>query len=105
MKLSKNLIRRIVTELSSSIYVVGFSVENSKINKINGTPFISWRISQIYDQGVCIYFYFAFDCAGLKRPDIVYSAIEAKCRKAIMSNGGSLSHHHGIGKIRKRFRR
>ncbi len=34
MKLSKNLIRRIVTELSSSIYVVGFSVENSKINKI-----------------------------------------------------------------------
>lgn len=77
--------------------------EQHAVQKINGKPFISWRISQIYDQGVCIYFYYAFDCSGLGRPDQVYSAIEAKCRRAIMDNGGSLSHHHGVGKIRKRF--
>ena len=33
----------------------------------------------------------------------VYEEVEAECRDEIMKNGGSISHHHGIGKIRKRF--
>jgi len=32
-----------------------------------------------------------------------FEAIENECRTAMMKNGGSVSHHHGIGKIRKRF--
>merc|ERR1712046_153928 len=27
---------------------------------VPGTPFVSCRISQVYDTGVCIYFYFGF---------------------------------------------
>jgi alkyldihydroxyacetonephosphate synthase len=33
----------------------------------------------------------------------VYHEIEASLRQAILDNGGSLSHHHGIGKIRAGF--
>jgi alkyldihydroxyacetonephosphate synthase len=33
----------------------------------------------------------------------LYEAVEHECRDEIMKYGGSVSHHHGIGKIRKRF--
>ena len=32
-----------------------------------------------------------------------YEDIECEIRDEILKQGGSLSHHHGIGKIRKRF--
>ena len=33
----------------------------------------------------------------------MYEDIENDCRDEIMKSGGSISHHHGVGKIRKRF--
>jgi len=33
----------------------------------------------------------------------VFSAIERSARQAILDNGGSLSHHHGLGKLRSLF--
>jgi alkyldihydroxyacetonephosphate synthase len=33
----------------------------------------------------------------------LYDIIEYEARKEILKNGGSISHHHGIGKIRKMF--
>jgi len=38
---------------------------------------------------------------GLENPVETYHAIETEAREEILRNGGSLSHHHGIGKIRK----
>lgn len=73
------------------------------IHKIPGKPYISWRVSQIYGQGVCVYFYYAFVTEGLSKPHKLYSKIEEKCRESIMKKGGSISHHHGIGKIRQKF--
>jgi len=32
-----------------------------------------------------------------------YLAIENAARDEILANGGSISHHHGIGKLRKQF--
>jgi len=32
-----------------------------------------------------------------------YEDIEEKARDEIIANGGSLSHHHGIGKVRQRW--
>ena len=29
--------------------------------------------------------------------------MEDECRDEILKNGGSISHHHGVGKIRKRY--
>lgn len=39
----------------------------------------------------------------MKDPLQVYSEIEELAREEILKAGGSLSHHHGIGKLRKSF--
>ena len=77
--------------------------DEHKKNNLLGKPFLSWRISQIYNQGVCLYFYYAFIIEGLENPHIIYTNIEEKCRQSILDNGGTISHHHGIGKIRNKF--
>jgi alkyldihydroxyacetonephosphate synthase len=66
-----------------------------------GTPFISCRVTQLYDTGVCIYFYFAFYCKGVESPSELYAELEKQARNEILSSGGSLSHHHGVGKLRQ----
>ncbi|XP_055858638.1 alkyldihydroxyacetonephosphate synthase [Episyrphus balteatus] len=64
---------------------------------------ISCRVTQTYDAGCCIYFYFAFKYTGIHNPVETYEAIENSARDEILSSGGSLSHHHGVGKIRKKW--
>jgi len=66
-------------------------------------PFVSCRVTQLYDTGACIYFYFGFPWTGLKDPIKVFSEIEHEARCHIISLGGSLSHHHGVGKLRSSF--
>ena len=69
-----------------------------------GRPFVSCRISQSYVSGVCLYFYLAFTYHGdMVDPAAMYTALEAKCRQTILDHGGSLSHHHGVGHIRRAF--
>jgi alkyldihydroxyacetonephosphate synthase len=59
-------------------------------------PFVSFRLTQVYETGATIYVYFGFRYDGLKDPVEVYSAIEDGAREETMKNGGSISHHHGI---------
>ena len=59
----------------------------------------------MYDAGACIYFYFAFTYGNMDvlKAAEVYEELETIARNEIMASGGSLSHHHGIGKIRKKW--
>ncbi|XP_066933176.1 alkyldihydroxyacetonephosphate synthase, peroxisomal-like [Clytia hemisphaerica] len=66
-------------------------------------PFVTCRVTQTYDAGACIYFYFGFLYHGLPEPLKIYEDVENAARQEVMRNGGSVSHHHGIGKIRKQF--
>ena len=68
-----------------------------------GKPFISCRVTQVYPTGVCIYFYFAYYFKGVEKPSDVFSEMEHAARDEVLRSGGSLSHHHGIGKIRRDF--
>jgi alkyldihydroxyacetonephosphate synthase len=68
-----------------------------------GKPFISCRVTQVYHTGACIYFYFATYMKGVDDPAHVYAEIERAARDEVLRSGGSLSHHHGIGKLRRRF--
>ena len=77
--------------------------EEHSRRELPGRPFFCSRVTQIYQTGVCVYFYFGFGIAGVEQPSRVYSEIEAAARAAILRSGGSLSHHHGVGKIRQRF--
>ena len=68
-----------------------------------GKPFVTSRITQVYRTGVAIYFYFGFYYKGVENPSEVYLELENIAREEILRCGGSLSHHHGIGKIREQY--
>lgn len=68
-----------------------------------GRPFVSCRVTQVYETGVCIYFYYAYYAKDVAEPDQVYLTIEKAAREAVLAAGGSLSHHHGVGKLRRGF--
>jgi alkyldihydroxyacetonephosphate synthase len=68
-----------------------------------GRPFISCRVTQVYHTGACVYFYFATYVKGVEDPSRVYAEIERAARDEVLASGGSLSHHHGVGKLRRGF--
>ncbi len=67
--------------------------------------FSSFRVTQLYETGAAIYVYFGFNYSNLPADKVVmiYETVENDCRDEIMKVGGSISHHHGVGKLRKRF--
>ena len=73
--------------------------------RLPGKPYISYRITQLYHTGVCIYFMVGVYMKGIQTPEETFAHIEHSLRKSIIESGGSISHHHGIGKIRKDFMR
>src|SRR5262245_45598435 len=77
--------------------------EEYRRRKLPGEPFMSARITQVYPTGVCIYFYFGFYYKGIPNPQEVYLELENIARDEILKSGGSLSHHHGVGKLRRAF--
>jgi alkyldihydroxyacetonephosphate synthase len=60
-------------------------------------------LMQVYDTGAAVYVYFGFEIQGVNDPIKTYSEIEDAARDEIMKHGGSISHHHGVGKLRKKF--
>uniref|UniRef100_A0A8C4X835 Alkylglycerone-phosphate synthase n=1 Tax=Erpetoichthys calabaricus TaxID=27687 RepID=A0A8C4X835_ERPCA len=78
-------------------------VRECKERGVQFPPLSTCRVTQTYDAGACVYFYFAFNYRGIADPIHVYEQIESAAREEILANGGSLSHHHGVGKLRKRW--
>ncbi|XP_005300516.1 alkyldihydroxyacetonephosphate synthase, peroxisomal isoform X1 [Chrysemys picta bellii] len=78
-------------------------VRECKEKGVQFAPFSTCRVTQTYDAGACVYFYFAFNYRGISDPIHVYEQIETAAREEILANGGSLSHHHGVGKLRKQW--
>ncbi len=79
------------------------AAEQHKAFKLPGKFYVSYRITQIYHTGVCIYFMYGLYTKGVERPAEVFGRIEHSLREVILANGGSISHHHGVGKLRKDF--
>ncbi|MDB4916394.1 MAG: oxidase [Gemmatimonadetes bacterium] len=78
-------------------------VSEYQARTLPGIPFVTCRVTQLYQTGVAVYFYFGFVHKGVDRPDEVYAELENAARDEILRSGGSLSHHHGVGKIRRAF--
>ncbi|MEN0062275.1 MAG: FAD-binding oxidoreductase [Myxococcota bacterium] len=65
-----------------------------------GRPFVTSRISQIYPEGVCTYFYVGFVYKQVEDPSAAWHALEGAAREAMLTHGAAVSHHHGIGQTR-----
>jgi alkyldihydroxyacetonephosphate synthase len=59
---------------------------------------LALRISQIYNNGVCLYLYYGIGPTTERDQLETFEELTDILRKAIKVAGGSLSHHHGIGK-------
>jgi alkyldihydroxyacetonephosphate synthase len=68
-----------------------------------GNPFVTARITQLYDSGVAVYFYLGVHHGNTAHPVDAYATLEQAARDEILKCGGSLSHHHGVGKLRREF--
>ncbi|CAB9514315.1 Alkyldihydroxyacetonephosphate synthase, peroxisomal [Seminavis robusta] len=68
-----------------------------------GNPFVGCRVTQLYHDGACLYFYVCINTENVANASHVFCEIEHAARCEILQHGGSLSHHHGIGKVRARL--
>jgi alkyldihydroxyacetonephosphate synthase len=79
-------------DLASKIYHEAIQA----MKAVDGTIVATGHASHFYPQGVC--FYFTFAGKPLKKTDWdYYRAVWDACIKSVVENGGSISHHHGIG--------
>ena len=68
---------------------------------IKSTPFLSYRLSQPYNTGACVYFTFGFHNSETPEKGIeIYHKMENAMRETMIEHGGSISHHHGVGQIK-----
>jgi len=74
------------------------------IRGVEGTLAASAHQSHAYTDGACLYFTFAAK-VGPGTKDAYYRAVWDAGTRAVLANGGALSHHHGVGINRARFMR
>ncbi|MGN6273937.1 MAG: FAD-binding oxidoreductase [Protaetiibacter sp.] len=78
-----------------SLYNGVVAAANRAYDEIGTKGWIMCHLSHSYHSGACLYFTFAFVGGGdmLSEYDVVKSAIQ----QAFVDNGGTISHHHGVG--------
>lgn len=70
--------------------------------KVKIIPFMTFRITQLYNSGACLYFTLAvYDPDRSVNICDVYKYVEEEMRKIMSKYSTSVSHHHGIGKLKK----
>ena len=90
-----------IHDVCDAVQRVAFS-EHERLG-FPGRPFTSPRVTQLYHTGVCIYFTHGLYHRGVEDGDAKFAEMERNIRTAIMDAGGSISHHHGVGKLRRYF--
>lgn len=70
--------------------------------RLEGKPFVSYRVTQLYASGVCVYFTYAAYARGQDEAKVAVEA-DRRLRSAIVKAGGAISNHHGIGKFRSQL--
>ncbi|HET9650011.1 MAG TPA: FAD-binding oxidoreductase [Microlunatus sp.] len=78
------------------LYTTVRAAANDAFDQIGVRGWIMCHLSHSYHSGACLYFTFAYkhgDDEVLAQYDVVKHAIQ----QAFVDNGGTLSHHHGVG--------
>lgn len=80
------------------IYAAG----TAALMAVPGALAASAHQSHAYSDGACLYFTFAGKPEATDR-DRLYQELWDAGQRAVLANGGALSHHHGVGLNRSRF--
>lgn len=90
------LCKRIRSRVFNEAMALGFKESNI---------WISFRVTQVYETGAAVYVYLSLTYKGLDESKAIenYEIVEDAARDEVMNVGGCISHHHGVGKIRKKF--
>lgn len=70
------------------------------IRSVEGTVTASAHASHFYESGLCFYFTFA---GFPENVEDYYNEVWRKAIEASLKNGGNVTHHHGVGRLRKRW--
>lgn len=70
------------------------------MNEVEGTLVASVHASHFYPQGACLYFTFGGLPPKNMSPYEYHSKVWAAAMEAVLKVGGTISHHHGIGRVR-----
>ncbi|NXI25245.1 ADAS protein, partial [Sterrhoptilus dennistouni] len=62
-------------------------VRECKEKGVQFAPLSTCRVTQTYDAGACVYFYFAFNYRGISDPIHVYEQIEVMYKGTIVKEG------------------
>ena len=92
-------VQQVITATKSKI------IEEHDRRRLPGEVFVGCRVTQLYHDGACLYFYVCMYCGTVDDASSVFTEIENSARQEILRHGGSLSHHHGVGKVRNEFLR
>ncbi|MGI4896207.1 MAG: FAD-binding oxidoreductase, partial [Janthinobacterium lividum] len=65
--------------------------------------FVFCHLSHSYHIGACQYFTFAFQASGSRDGLEEYQVVKSAIQQAFIDNGGTLSHHHAVGREHKRW--
>lgn len=79
-----------------------YDAATAAIRAVPGALVASAHQSHSYPDGACLYFTFAGQPPA-DRKDAFYAAAWEAGTRAVLANGGALSHHHGVGLNRSRF--
>jgi alkyldihydroxyacetonephosphate synthase len=64
-------------------------------------PVILCHVSHVYASGASLYFTVA--CAQSPDPILQWARAKARANDAIIDTGGSISHHHGVGRDHRQW--
>lgn len=90
-------IQQLCTDIKSAINTAAAN------RQVTIPPLIACRVTQLYETGVAVYVYYGVYYYGVANAMTMFKEIEKAAVQAIISNGGSLSHHHGVGKHRREW--
>ncbi|HCT80571.1 MAG TPA: FAD-binding oxidoreductase [Micromonosporaceae bacterium] len=69
------------------------AVRNALIEGLDGPAFVLCHVSHVYETGASLYFTVVSPMVSVDQ----WNVVKAKASDAILANGGTISHHHGVG--------
>ena len=75
----------------------------ASLNKVDNMLNASAHSSHCYRSGINLYFTFAALVSDASKMDIVYNDCWRRVMEATIEDGGGISHHHGIGRVRRAY--